>query len=332
MAAKSRSGCVSPSQAQVISPGSSARLQLTVGEPVSEPANEPEERILQDGFWEHGRFYGSWKQGKYLFPIDKEELNRLDILHKFFLVAREDKIFSFPLQKETRPRIMDLGTGTGIWAINVAEDFVKDAEIMAVDLNQIQPALIPRNVTTIQFDLEDTPWDPLLKNCDLIHMRLLLGSIQSDKWPDVYSKMFEHLEPGGYMEQLEVDWTPRWEGDDVPVESAMREWADLFLRAMDRFNRSARVSTENTKRMVEAAGFTDFQETTVRCYVNPWSPDRHMREVARWFNLGFSLGLEAMSMMPMIEKMNMTQKDVKDLCERVKKEICILRYHSYCTL
>lgn len=55
---------------------------------------------------------------------------------------------------------MDLGTGTGIWAINVAEEYVcldelskatatdmesryfPDGRIMAVDLNQIQPALL----------------------------------------------------------------------------------------------------------------------------------------------------------------------------------------------
>jgi hypothetical protein len=39
--------------------------------------NESEGRYLQDGFWQHGRFYGSWKPGKYLFPIDS--VSRLQI-------------------------------------------------------------------------------------------------------------------------------------------------------------------------------------------------------------------------------------------------------------
>lgn len=69
MSRNARNGCVPPSPA--IAPPSPTNLRLTVGDPVSEPTNEPEERVLQAGFWEHGRFYGSWKPGKYHFPIDK---------------------------------------------------------------------------------------------------------------------------------------------------------------------------------------------------------------------------------------------------------------------
>ncbi|KAM0262894.1 hypothetical protein ACHAQJ_001487 [Trichoderma viride] len=203
---------------------------------------------------------------------------------------------------------------------------------MAVDLNQIQPALIPPGVTTKQFDIEEPSWEPLLHDCDLIHLRLLYGSIKDDLWPNTYRKVFEHLAPNGYIEHLEVDWTPQWEGEDVPSHSAFKEWSQKFQRAMHRYQRGVKVSTKDTKRMMEAAGFTDFTETTVQCWVNPWSPDRHDREKARWFNLAFSLGLEAMSMMPMIDNLGMTKDDVLDLCERVKKEICILRYHAYCTL
>jgi hypothetical protein len=50
---------------------------------------------------------------------------------------------------------------------------------------------IPRGVTTKQFDIEEPSWDPLLRDCELIHMRLLYGSIRDDKWPHVYRKAFE---------------------------------------------------------------------------------------------------------------------------------------------
>lgn len=68
------SGCVAPSPATA-APPSPTNLRLTVGqsgsESANEPGSEPEDRILQDGYWEYGRFYGSWKKGKYNFPIDK---------------------------------------------------------------------------------------------------------------------------------------------------------------------------------------------------------------------------------------------------------------------
>lgn len=59
-----------------------------------------------------------------LTRLKQEELNRLDIFHKVFLVARENKPFRVPIVRQA-PRLMDLGTGTGIWGIKVAEEYVQ---------------------------------------------------------------------------------------------------------------------------------------------------------------------------------------------------------------
>ncbi len=53
----------------------------------------------------------------------QQEKNRLDIFHKFFLVARQDQLHSAPLHPlppDEKHMILDLGTGTGIWAIDMA--------------------------------------------------------------------------------------------------------------------------------------------------------------------------------------------------------------------
>jgi hypothetical protein len=102
---------------------------------------------------------------------------------------------------------------------------------------------IPRGLTIKQFDIEEPSWDSLLFDCNLVHMRLLFGSIETDLWPEIYRKIFNHLAPGkGYVEH-EVDWTSHWKGDDIPIQSAFMEWAELFLKGMDHCNRSARVTT-----------------------------------------------------------------------------------------
>lgn len=51
----------------------------------------------------------------------QEEMRRLDIFHKFFLLARGNCAFSYPTPDSIPTSILDLGTGTGIWAIYVAE-------------------------------------------------------------------------------------------------------------------------------------------------------------------------------------------------------------------
>ena len=46
----------------------------------------------------------------------------MDIYHKVFLVARREQLHKAPLiPNYDGPRILDIGTGTGIWAIDMAE-------------------------------------------------------------------------------------------------------------------------------------------------------------------------------------------------------------------
>jgi len=47
--------------------------------------------------------------------------------------------------------VLDLGTGTGIWAIDVADEF-PNADVIANDLSPIQPENVPENVA---FEVDD---------------------------------------------------------------------------------------------------------------------------------------------------------------------------------
>ncbi|PNY24918.1 Uncharacterized protein TCAP_05148 [Tolypocladium capitatum] len=135
------------------------------------------------------------------------------------------------------------------------------------------------------------------------------------------------------MEHVEIDWVPQWDpSGEKPENSALEEWSDRFLEGLDKFHRSGRVFPQATRRMIEEAGFVDFREQAIRCYVNPWSPDPHVQRTARWFNMGLRHCLEAMSLMPMIEGLHMTIADVKELCARVVDENTKLRFHGYCTV
>ena len=64
------------------------------------------------------------------------ELERLDIKHHIIMLLSNGHLHLAPL---TNPRrILDIGTGTGIWAMEMA-DLYPDSLIIGTDLSPVQP-------------------------------------------------------------------------------------------------------------------------------------------------------------------------------------------------
>lgn len=55
--------------------------------------------------------------------VAQDEKDRMDLYHKLFEVARKGQLHQAPIANNPYepPRILDLGCGTGIWAIDMAE-------------------------------------------------------------------------------------------------------------------------------------------------------------------------------------------------------------------
>lgn len=55
-----------------------------------------------------------------MFPNDDAEQERLDIIHHTYLLLLNGELHMAPIVPEPT-RILDIGTGTGIWAIDAGE-------------------------------------------------------------------------------------------------------------------------------------------------------------------------------------------------------------------
>src|SRR5437016_14508753 len=74
--------------------------------------------------YENGRRYHAYRSGKYLLPNDDEEQDRLDLLHHVFRLELGGSLYLSPITERSTPtRILDVGTGTGIWAMEIADEF-----------------------------------------------------------------------------------------------------------------------------------------------------------------------------------------------------------------
>ena len=82
--------------------------------------------------------------------------------------------------------------------------------------------------------------------------------------------------------------------------------------------------------MLERAGFIDIQEQIIRAPYNTWPADPHQKEIGRWYNLGITEGLEALSLAPFTRLFHWPAgESIKPFCAAVNREVCTRKIHAY---
>lgn len=88
-----------------------------------------------------------------------------------------------PWTKDHFPRrVLDVGTGTGDWCFDFAEEYPDTELIIGTDLSNIQPDVGPPNV---QFIIDDSSQEWLDDNLDYVHTRDTNGCWEVRHHPDL---------------------------------------------------------------------------------------------------------------------------------------------------
>lgn len=202
--------------------------------------------------YENGRRYHSYKAGKYFAPNDEEEQQRLDLVHHVQSMCLGGELFKAPIKEPQR--ILDIGTGTGIWAMDIADRF-EMASVIATDLSPIQPKWVPPN---LQFLVDDAEADwTFEQKFDFIHIRNMTGSIAD--WPALLQRCLAHLKPGGWVEFGDFEPWGSTDDNSLPEDSSYHTWQLHLHEAADKAGRSMNIVPQ-MKGMLQDAGSVDVRE------------------------------------------------------------------------
>ena len=144
------------------------------------------------------------------------------------------------------------------------------------------------------------------------------------------ANLASHLKPGsGWIEHVEIDLEPRCDDGTLSPDSHLTQWYNYLKDATARVDRPIAYD-HRTRQLLQAAGFIDIQETIIRAPYNTWAADDHQKDIGRWYNLGLTEGLEALSAAPFtrVNRWDMNEH-VKPLVEAVRREVCNRKIHAY---
>lgn len=208
--------------------------------------------VLQ-GVSEYGRKYHSYRASSYyLAPEDDQEQDRLELQHEAFRINLKNALLLAPVKYEEVKEVLDLGTGTGTWAIEYA-DAHPHAQVTGADISAMQPTTVPPNVKFIVDDFEE---DWLFKQkFDIVHGRMLTSTFADPV--ALFKKALEALQPGGWIEMN--DLAMPWRSDDasIPEGSAMERWNKLLVESIRKGISRDIGWAEQYKTFLEQAGFVN---------------------------------------------------------------------------
>ncbi|KAF1842642.1 S-adenosyl-L-methionine-dependent methyltransferase [Cucurbitaria berberidis CBS 394.84] len=273
--------------------------------------------------YRNGRRYHAYKEGSYWGPNDETQADQLDIFHHISLLLLDGELNKAPISKNPT-KVLDVGTGTGIWAIEFADKF-PSAEVIGTDLSPTQPSLVPPN---LRFEVDDftEPWVFRRNSFDFIHARCLYGCVAD--WSAFYKEALDHLQPGGYFEQLEMSVWVKSDDGSVTPDSIFDQWGKISLTLGEKFGKSLQ-TVDESKAGIEAAGFINVVERRWKLPVGGWAADKQFKEIGQYNRIHWEQGIEGWCIYLLTSLLKWSLDDVHVYLAKMRQALRDRSIHAY---
>lgn len=277
----------------------------------------------------------------YFLPSDDDEWNRLDKQHTAIVLGLGGlypEAANVPAilksQGGETKRILDLGCGTGVWAVGMAREF-PHAQVVGVDLAPVPEVDdLPPNV---RFEVDDLNLglDHHEGQFDLVHIRLVGSGLKNIR--QVMADAEKCLKPGGLVLWLDIDYDLYSQTNFVykPVASELNPSGVWLQRPIYEMRRSAVLGGSDVHEMEKALdeGLWDSplldpatcKTASLYLLIGPWatggnpSLDQYMNYVGSLMRQDIMSGHRAIH--PLLIRTGWSKETVNEWSDKADKEM-----------
>ncbi|KAH8680698.1 S-adenosyl-L-methionine-dependent methyltransferase [Xylariales sp. PMI_506] len=287
---------------------------------------------------ESGRLYHGYKDGKYFLPNDAAEQDRLDLQHEIYSQVLDGWLSIAPI-KNIPKYVLDIGTGTGLWAAEFAEQN-PSSYVIGIDLSTIQPTPRFPNLEFLKADAEDD-WifpepHPDHSSCfkrgecfhpitfDYVHLRMMFTCFNNPL--TVMRHAFQHLSPGGWVE-FQESRLKVYQANPEFKDDAIQRWADGCILGAAKMGRDVECVLKYED-WLRDAGFINITKRVFLVPMGDWHPEPKLNKI------GFYMLQNTLQSIPIVWKMlqqaGMTAAEIEALIQQTQHEAQDRQNFSYC--
>ncbi|EAW19935.1 class I SAM-dependent methyltransferase [Aspergillus fischeri NRRL 181] len=266
--------------------------------------------------------YHSFHEGEYVLPNDEQEQDRLDLSHHIYRIILKGELHAAPIKNPRR--VLDIGTGTGIWAIDFADEH-PESEVIGNDLSPIQPSWIPPNC---RFEIDDfeLPWS-YSQPFDYIHGRELEGAIRDHD--NLFRQAYENLRPGGWLEMASMD-VNSYSDDGTHLKAVNMVEGVKNMHAASKKHGKDMTTAGTWKEKMEKAGFINVREDIYKLPQSPWPKDPKLKELGRYHQVNMFEAVGPYSFALFTRYLGWSRPEIEVLVAGMRKELRDYQtYHLY---